>query len=292
MALGQASEVSNAPASPTTQGLRVFTTGHSFHFWVAPILAQMAQSAGIKGHEVAGEMRLGGSTVLNCWDIPNAVRPVTGKPRKQPPENTAKKALATGRVDVLTLSPIWMPDEGIDKFAAFGLEHNPNIRLTVQEVWVPNDIYEPVYPLQVNKTPKVDHDAAAMPELRKSYEAYFRDIDAYVRGVNEKLGKDVISIVPVGQAALALREKIVAGEAPGIEKQSELFRDPWGHPNPPLQVLSAYCHFAVIYRRSPVGLPMPAELKGKYQNEKLNRLLQELAWQAVIDHPMSGVNEM
>ena len=51
-------------------------------------------------------------------------------------------------VDVLTLSPIWLPDEGIEKFAKLGLEHNPDIRVTVQEFWLPNDTYHPVYPLE------------------------------------------------------------------------------------------------------------------------------------------------
>ena len=269
---------------PITKGLRVFTVGHSFHVWVAPILFKIAQSAGIPDHQIAGILDLGGSTVLDCWDVPNA------KDRtKQPPANTAKTALMTGQVDVLTLSPIWMPDEGIEKFAALGLQYNPNIRITVQEFWLPNDTYEPVYPLDVGKKPTVDHNAATIPELRKHYEAYFHDVDNYVRNVNQKLGKDAVLIVPVGQATLALREKIVAGQAPGIETQAELFRDPWGHPTAPLEVLSGYCHFADIYRRSPVGLPMPPELEGKYRNEALNRLMQELAWDAVIHHPMSGV---
>ena len=56
--------------------------------------------------------------------------------------------------------------------------------------------------------------------------------------------------------------------------------------------LVAYCQYAVIYRKSPVGLPLPDVLaKGKNPNwdEKLNRLLQELAWDAVTQHPLSGV---
>jgi len=269
---------------PITKGLRVFTVGHSFHVWVARIVLEMAQSAGIQDHQVAGLMGVGGSTVLQCWDVPDMK-----SKKKQPPENTAKKALMAGQVDVLTLSPIWMPDEGIEKFAALGLQYNPNIRVTVQEFWLPNDTYEPVYPLNIKKQPTVDHNAATMPELRKHYEAYFHDVDNYVQAVNQKLGKDAVLIVPIGQATLALREKIVAGQAPGIATQAELFRDPWGHPTAPLQVLSGYCHFAVIYRRSPVGLPMPPELKGKYRNDALNGLLQELAWEAVVHHPMSGV---
>ena len=139
---------------------------------------------------------------------------------------------------------------------------------------------------------KVDHNATVIAELRKKQALYDRDLGDFVRGVNQRLGKDVVLIVPVGQAAIALREKIVAGAAPGLKAQWDLFGDCWGHPQPPLQVLAAYCNYAVIYRRSPVGLPLPPELaQGRNLDEmnKLNRLLQELAWDAVIHHPLSGV---
>ena len=91
---------------------------------------------------------------------------------------------------------------------------------------------------------------------------------------------------------IALREKIIAGQAPGLKTQEDLFTDPIGHAQPPLQALVAYCHFAVIYRRSPVGLPMPAVLaraNNPAWDQNLNRLLQELAWDAVTHHPLSGV---
>ena len=56
-------------------------------------------------------------------------------------------------------------------------------------------------------------------------------------------------------------------------------------------MLAADCHFAVIYRRSPVGLPLPPDLAkvgSLNENDKLNRLLQELAWDAVTHHELSG----
>ena len=49
---------------------------------------------------------------------------------------------------------------------------------------------------------------------------------------------------------------------------------------------------ATIYRRSPIGLPVPEILKQAKlgdQEEALNRLLQELAWDAVLQHPLSGL---
>lgn len=57
-------------------------------------------------------------------------------------------------------------------------------------------------------------------------------------------------------------------------------------------MLNAYCHYAVIYKRSPVGLPVPAALKGAKNpawDDKLNAVLQEVAWEAVTAHPLSGV---
>ena len=278
---GRASEKSDQPVAPITAGQRMFTCAHSFHAFVYRIVGEMAKAAGIKDHQSVGLSGIGGSRVFQHWDVAEE-------------KNQCKAALSAGKVDVLTLSPIWLPDVGIEKFAKLGLDHNPNFRVTVQEFWLPNDEYVPVYPLQVRKTPKVDHDATDLAELRKAQARYDHDMDEYCRDINKRLGKDVIVTVPVGQAAVALREKIVAGQAPGLKKQWDLFRDPWGHPQAPLQVLDGYCHFAVIYRRSPVGLPVAgdlAKMKDLSEDEKgkLNRLLQELAWDAVCHHPMGGV---
>ena len=135
----------------------------------------------------------------------------------------------------------------------------------------------------------VEHfNIPSIAQLQKLHEPYFQTMDEHIAALNKALGKPVLFVVPLGQAVLALRERIVAGKAPGIEKQSDLFTDKLGHPKPPIQALSAYCHFAVIYQRSPVGLPRPHRLAGKCP-EDLNRLLQELAWDAVTHHPLSGV---
>jgi hypothetical protein len=268
---------SEKPTVPVTRGQRVFTCAHSFHAFVYRMLDEMARSAGIQGHQSVGSSRIGGSRVIQHWDVPEE-------------KNEARAALRAGTVDVLTLSPIWLPDEGIEKFARLGFEHNPEIRVTVQEFWLPNDTYHPVYPLETRK--KVDHNATDVEELRKQQALYDHDIEEFVRGVNRRLGKETVLIVPVGQAAVALREKIVAGQAPGLKSQWDLFRDPWGHAQPPLQVLSGYCHFAVIYRRSPVGLPVPSALanaEGVTEKDQLNRLLKEIAWDTVTHHPLTEV---
>ncbi|MEI8063355.1 MAG: hypothetical protein WCH84_04745 [Verrucomicrobiota bacterium] len=261
-----------------TNGQRVFTCGHSFHSWVPPLLKELANAAGITNHVVAGVSSIGGSSALAHWKVADD-------------KNRAKAALTAGKVDVLTLSCFSGPDEGIRNFAKLAVEHNPNVRVTLQELWLPEDCFPfitgPRAPHTVN-----DFNGATLAGLEIPHAAYFKAMEDYVRALNAELGKPVVFIVPDAQATLALRERIIAGTAPGLKKQSELFADSWGHPTVPLKVLSAYCHFAVIYRRSPVGLPMPRilmDVKNPQWDDKLNRLLQELAWEAVTHHPLSGV---
>lgn len=264
-------------AKPVDKGQRVFTTGHSFHVFVPGILNNLARSAEIKDHAQVGTSSIGGSRVIQHWDVADE-------------KNTAKKALIEGKVDVLTMSPIYLPDDGIEKFVELGLKHNPDIRVTLQEFWLPYDLYDPVY--QKKRPEKVDRNARTGEQLRKEHAPYFKSMDEHASELNKKHGKIVVYIVPVGQAVILLREKIIAGKAPGLKNQEDLFTDPIGHVKAPVQALNAYCHYAVIYRKSPVGLPAPNVLtKGKepLPDEKLNRLLQELAWEAVTSHPLSGV---
>ena len=98
--------------APITKGLRVFTCAHSFHGFVYGMLAEAAKNAGIEGHTPAGYSGIGGSRVIQHWNLEDE-------------KHQAKAALSSGKVDVLTLSPIWMPDEGIEKFAKLGLRAQP-----------------------------------------------------------------------------------------------------------------------------------------------------------------------
>jgi hypothetical protein len=256
--------------------MRVFHVGHSFHAgFIAPLLAEAAESAGLKGHSAEVSM-LGGSRVIQHWELPDD-------------SNPAKAALLAGKVDVLTLSCMERPDEGIELFARLAVEHNPAIRITLQELWVPEDHW-PFDAKNRISSSREWFDQTPLEDLRRTNEAYCRVMEDYVTALNARLGQPYVAIVPDTQAAYRLREKIAAGEAPGLNKASDLFIDPWGHAAAPLKLLSAYTHFAVIYRRSPVGLPIPRTARKEgVTDEKFNCLLQEIAWEAVIHHPMSGV---
>ncbi|MCX7699946.1 MAG: hypothetical protein N2039_03635 [Gemmataceae bacterium] len=262
---------------PPSQGKRIYVCGHSFHVPIASPLEQIAKLADLKGHITVGRSFIGGSTVTRHWEIPDA-------------DSDVKKAIKTGKVDVLTLSPHprIVPDEAIGKFAELLLASNPKGVVVVQASYLGFDGQ------QRGAFRNQNRDQTKIEALREATEPFERKLKSQLEELSkkhqEKHGRQVVVLAPVNEAVLRLREKVAKGKVPGIGRQSELFRDDAGHGQAPIAVLAAYCHYAVIYRRSPIGLGVPSELRtyGK-DAERLNRVLQEISWEAVKDEPLSGI---
>src|SRR5690242_2804387 len=68
-------------------GLRVFYTGHSFHMFVPRNVELLVKAAGIQGHKLVGQQGIGGSRVIQHWELADD-------------KNKAKEALISGQVDV------------------------------------------------------------------------------------------------------------------------------------------------------------------------------------------------
>ena len=87
-------------------------------------------------------------------------------------------------------------------------------------------------------------------------------------GKNELPGVGAVSVPP--------KE---AGERIG------LYRD-MIHPTNVIATLEGYIYYACLYGKN------PAELKtGIYRDESLDRILRDVAWSVVTQHPLSGVDE-
>lgn len=268
---GDKKDVKNPP-----KGQRVFYASHSLMWYAPQPLGEMAEAASITGHKLVGLQKLGASKTMQHWNIPDA-------------KNQAKQALKKGDVDVFVMSPIQFPDEGIDNFVKLGLENNPNTRFLVQISWGGGDIDNQEFPKGAFN--KVDRNKKP-EQLKKLYERNIKAAEEQAETINKKVGRKVVFLVPSAQAVVALRTKIYNKEIAGLSKQDELFIDAMSHPAAPLETLNTYLHYAVIYGQSPVGLPMPGLLKkAKKQawDEKVNRTLQEMAWETVSDYPYSGV---
>jgi hypothetical protein len=263
---GLADDAKQAPA-----GLRVFYTGHSFHMFVPPRVEQLVKSAGIKDHRHVGTQGIGGSRVIQHWDLAEA-------------KNKARPALETGEVDVFTMAVhLEVPDPGIDKLAELGLKHNPKLRLLVQASWMPFDLTTSGERIRSN----AERDNIDLAALRAATMEWRTRLERQVDALNQQHGQKALFIVPAGDAVNTLRERIVAGTYPELSKQSELFRDPIGHGLGHVQALVAYCNFAAIYQRSPQGL----KLVEPGVNDEQHAILQQIAWDVVSKYPYAGVGQ-
>ena len=261
--------VSSATAAELPAGLRVFYTGHSFHMFVPPQIDVMVKAAGIQGHRQVGVQGIGGSRVIQHWDLADE-------------KNKAKPALTSGDVDVFTMAAhLAIPDEGIANFTELGLKHNPNLKLLVQASWFPFDVAAADKKIRENS----QRDAMKIADLQAAVDEWRVKLEAQVDALNKQHERKAVFIVPVGDAVVKLREKVVAGTFPGIKTQSELFTDPIGHAGPHVQALASYCNYVAIYRISPVGLKIP----GKSISPEQHEILQKLAWDTVSGYPHSGV---
>jgi len=262
-----------AETPPPTQE-RVFVCAHSFMIYTAKLLPSMAKAAGLP-YVSAGQQMIGGSKVIQHWNLPDE-------------KNKAKAALRQGSVDVLTLSPhMFLPDPGIDNFTKLGLEKNPNLRVLVQASWPARDgSLDSAFTNETRNS--ITQDGLNLMQSGQK-ERWLSALESQVQTLNTSVGREAVHIVPVNEAVFELRRRILDGKVPGLAKQTDLFSDALGHPQPPLAFLVTYCHFAAIYQRSPVGLPVPAGYENFPQAAELNRVLQEIAWDAVSRYPMSGV---
>ncbi|MGO8766117.1 MAG: hypothetical protein ACLQSR_13400 [Limisphaerales bacterium] len=133
-----------------------------------------------------------------------------------------------------------LPDEGIENFVKFGLEKNPKMPFFVQNNWAAFNIdaqgWHSKGMANMGGMDKWDKTTAGqIPNLNAtSVKLYEEQVDK----INKDIGHTVIWIIPTDQANEALRITVAKNEFPGVEKQSQLFRDPIGHPGPVLQALN------------------------------------------------------
>ncbi|HYV38840.1 MAG TPA: hypothetical protein VE988_24365 [Gemmataceae bacterium] len=273
MAVSQDKTPATKTQADGSKGLRVYWSTHSM-LWYAPgPFGVLAKAAGFSDYKEMGHSRIGASRVEQHW--------------KQAPQE--KKALEKGDIDVFVMAPIGFPDEGIENFVKLGLEHNPNMRFTAQISWGCYDMDMNLFPGSMQKAGNNVNRNKTPEELQKINADNIKTAQAQADAINKKYGKGrtVLFLVPSAQTNVALRTKVFKKEI-GIETQGELFRDAISHPGPAQEALNTYLYFAVIFGKSPVGLPRTSLLTNKY-DDKVNLALQELAWETAISYPYSGV---
>ncbi len=267
------------PLEPISGGLRGFHIGHSLVGRDMPaMLMQLADGA------YAYESQLGwGATLRAHWD---RGEPINGFDAENAHSRyrDAHDALASGEYDALILTEMVEIRDAIAYFdswdflrrwAAEARAANPGIRIYFYETW--HETNDPEGWLN-----RIDADL----------DRYW--LDSILRpALAESGGAEPIYIIPGGQVMAAfLRAVEGRGDLEDVSGISDLMLDSI-HFNDIGAYLVALTHFAVLFGRSPVGLPS-ALLRAdgtpaKAPSAKTAELMQTVVWQVITSMPLTGV---
>ena len=245
----------NPEAKKPPAGLRVMFNGNSWFIFVPWGVADQVKAAEIQGHKEVKAAKPNDFSLIEA-----------------------------GEVDVYANGVHWWtePIKDAEKIVGPGLKANPNFRAYYHAAWLVGDGRA-----KDIKT-KADYDDTKLADLQAALDKTRTGVEAKADELNKKYGKPVVFLVPVGDATVKLRALVLEGKYPGVTKQSELWSDAMPHAGSHVSALSGYCHFAAIYRTSPVGLKIS---RWKELTDEQHAILQKLAWETVSKYPYAGVSK-
>ncbi len=266
------------PKEPRDAPLNVYHLGHSLVGRDMPVMLQQLAGA---SHSHASQ--LGGyATLQSHWEPDIPVRGFD-KANQHDAYKDPKEALQTGAVDALvlteridlkkTIREANTPDY-VARWAAMAWEENPETEVYVYETWY-------FLTTRWGWLRLIDWD------LARYWEAGITDPAIRETG-------RTIYIIPAGTVMAAfLREAQARGGVGGISKPEDLFRD-HVHFNDLGAYLVALTHYAVLYGKTPVGLPHRLTKADGTDMQSLDPdaalLMQEIVWKVVTSYPRTGVS--
>jgi hypothetical protein len=267
------------PLPPPAGAVRGFHIGHSLVGRDMPaMLAQLA------GGDYAYESQLGwGTTMREHWgpnDRINGFETENNHPRYR----SASEAVDSGDYGVLVLTEMVEIRDAMAYFESWNYlsrwaerarAANPEIRVYFYETWHPTDDPE-----------------GWLNRLDADLNRYW--IDGILRpALTESEGTYPIHVIPGGQVMAAFVRAVEArGGLPDVSGVDDVMADKI-HFNDLGAYLIALTHYAVIFGRSPVGLPhelMRADgSPAVAPSPETAALMQNVVWDVVTSMPMTGV---
>ncbi|MCG7624722.1 hypothetical protein [Epibacterium sp. Ofav1-8] len=270
-----------APEAP----LRVYHLGHSLVGQNIPHL--LAQFAG-EGHRY--NMQRGSGTSLRAhWEDSEPILDFDAV-NKAPVWRDPKEALAAGEYDAVILTEMVELRDALDYFdgakylhrwASLARSANPDVRLYLYETW--HRLDDPVGWLE-----RIDSDLDTLWLGRLT-----------ATDTRSRPETAPIYLIPGGQVLAAVVRAAEAGQIPGLDQRAQLFaRAADGsldqiHLSPLGEYIIALTHYAVLYHRSPEGLPHQVTL---FDGTAVSALdaegaarVQALVWEVVTRLPRTGV---
>ncbi|MEW4486656.1 hypothetical protein AB1L42_01160 [Thalassoglobus sp. JC818] len=271
-------------AKPTDGSLRIVGTGHSFMAPGYKTFPAIVEAAGLKQPPLLTHTGGGitGSTRYK-WEQENGIFEFDGKPT---PKLLA--SISNGEWDAMMWGPYFNDHpQYYSCWIDFCLKYNPDMKFYLSDAWP--QLY------QLNKVPESEEELT--PEvIAKLGDEKFEIYSEILNELNEKYDNRIF-IMPTCEAMVQCVKYFDEGKLPGIDgihkavgnKERSLWRDQLGHLGPGLDRLEGYVFYATIYGRNPQNIPGDIFEDSKFPSQTLDRRFREIAWQAVLRNPLSGV---
>lgn len=273
---------------PTGGALRIVGTGHSFMAPGYKTFPVIAKSAGLKQPPLLTHTGGGmtGSTRYK-WEEENGIFEFEGRPK---PKLLA--SIANAKWDAMTWGPYFNDEpEYYSCWIEFCLKYNPDMKFFLSDAWP-----------QLGQLPKPPNSEAELT-LEVVQKLGLEKNDVFAENVG-RLNKDFpnkVFVMPTSDAMVLAVREYLDGNLDGIEglhrsigkKERSLWNDQLGHLGPGLGNLEGYVFYAAIYGKSPelIDKNVFNSSDQSFPSSALDKVFRRIAWEAVCNHPLSGVTD-
>ncbi len=272
--------------------MRIVGTGHSF---MAPAYRTLPVICRAVGFEQPLCLHIGGGVTGSArykWEEENGIFEFDGKP-------LPKLLAAISNADWEAM--IWGPYTG-DRpefytcWINFCTQYNPGMKFFLADTWPALGQVRKVFNREANPESEAFFTDEVYDQLSANKNTTFAGL---VKALRESTGE--VYILPTHAAMTEAAKRFNRGELPGVEglykviggKERSIWKDQISHLGPGFDRLEGYVFYATLYGKSPELISEPIKFNDdqSFPSAALDKVFREIAWKAVVEHPLSGVTD-
>ena len=272
---------------PNDGALRVVGVGHSFMVPGYKTMPLIAQGAGMDQPlytHVGGGMT---GSARYKWEQENGIFQFKGKPYPK-----LLSSIANAEWEAMMFGPYFQDQpKYYSCWIDFCLKYNPEMKFYLSDAW----------PQLSQLKEKPESEDFFTNEVLDQLAEERRVLHAQVIDPLRKAYPGKVFILPTSDSMVLAAKHFLRGELPGIEglhrmigrKERSLWRDQLGHLGPGFERLEGYVFYATLYGKSPELIKdnIPFGGSSSFPSATLDKIFRKIAWQAVTEHPYSGITD-
>ena len=278
---------------PAEGVMRIVGTGHSF---TAPGYRTLPAITRAAGFEQPLCLHNGGGVTGAAhykWEQENGIFGFDGKPL---PKLLAAISNAEWEAMIWGHGPPGARPQFYTCWIDFCMQYNPDMKFFLTDAWPQLHQVRTLFNLEANPESEAFFTDEVLNQLAADRNTTFAGLVNALRD-----STDDVYILPTHDAMTEAARRFNRGELPGVEglhkliggKERSIWKDQIGHLGPGFDRLEGYVFYATLYGKSPELISAPIKFKDdqSFPNTALDKIFREIAWKAVVEHPLSGVTD-